>query len=66
MDQVTAIVMAREAGVSAKALRQALRVEKLPWHEHNARWTVVRDSAEHRDMSTVLERLIRRPRGAAR
>ena len=57
MEKVTAVEMARAAGVNPKKFRRALRQENFPWHEHSDRWTVGLDSPEHRDMSRVLEHL---------
>ncbi len=38
--EVTAIEMARAAGIDPKRFRQALQEEKLDWHRHNERWLV--------------------------
>ena len=62
-EQVTAAAMAREAGIRPNVFRAALRAAELPWHDANAAWTVVRDSAEHRDMVRVLEELLEQRRG---
>ena len=56
--EVTAVEMARGEGVDPKRFRRALRGENFPWHSPNARWTVGRDSPEHRDMLRVLARLL--------
>ena len=57
-EDTTAVEMARQAGISPKAFRHALRKGNLPWHQHNARWTVRRGSDEHRAMEHVLDGLI--------
>jgi hypothetical protein len=55
MALVTAVEMAREAGISAKSFRAALREAGFSWHEHPyKRWAVVPDSPEHEDMRRVL------------
>ena len=56
--EVTAVEMARREGVDPKRFRQALRGENFPWHRKNDRWTVGRNSPEHRDMIRVLTRLV--------
>ena len=56
--EITAVRMAKEAGIDPKRLRAALRKEKFSWHGHNDRWTVRRDGAEHRDMQHVLSGLL--------
>lgn len=55
----SAIEMAHAVGISPKRFRSALRREKLPWHQHNDRWTVETGSAEHEAMKRVLLRLSR-------
>ena len=55
---ITAIEMAKNAGVDSKAFRQALRKEQLPWHQHNSRWAVPKDGPEHADMQRVLRSLL--------
>src|SRR5438067_6527542 len=57
-DEVTAIQMAKEAGIRPKAFRHALDREKLSWHTHSAPWIVRRNSQQHDDMRRVLNRLI--------
>ncbi len=54
---VTAVDMAKEAGISPKRFRQALRKANLPWHSYYERWEVPEGSPEHEDMKRVLERL---------
>jgi hypothetical protein len=55
MTLVTAIEMAREAGISAKSFRSALREAGFSWHDHPyKRWAVVLDSPEHEDLRRVL------------
>ncbi len=56
--EVTAVEMARSSGIDPKKFRKALRDEKFPWHRHNERWTVQRDSSEYHDMQKVLNRLL--------
>jgi len=56
--EITATEMAIKADIDPKRFRQALRNEQLPWHVHNARWTVLRGSKEHSDMKRVLGRLL--------
>lgn len=58
-DLITAIDIARSAGVDPKAYRQALRDADFPWHHHNERWTVEIDSPEHEAMRRVLNLLKR-------
>ena len=55
--EITATEMAIKADIDPKRFRQALRNEQLPWHVHNACWTVLRGSKEHSDMKLVLGRL---------
>lgn len=58
MTQVTAAEMAREAGITPKRFRDALRKETLPWHDHSyMRWTVTNGSCEHTDMRRILSNL---------
>lgn len=54
---ITAEEMAKSAGIPAKTFREALRAEKLPWHNHYDRWKVQRNGEEHKDMQRVLEKL---------
>jgi len=54
-----AIDMAKKAGIEPKKFRDALRKEKLIWHQHNDRWTVEIGSAEHAAMESVLRKDIR-------
>ena len=58
MTLITAVEMARRAGVTPKSFRAALRKECLFWHEHPyQRWTVTINSREHADRRRVLNRL---------
>ena len=58
-DSVTAVEIAKEAGIDPKRFREALRRENFRWHlRKNAPWTVERNSPEHLDMLRVLKRLI--------
>jgi hypothetical protein len=58
MIQITAAEMAREVEIDPKRFRDALRKEKLPWHEHPyMRRTAARNSREHADMRRVLSKL---------
>jgi len=52
---ITAIEMAKTAGVTEKAFRARLRKAKFPWHVHSQRWEVVEGSPQHREMKTVLD-----------
>lgn len=54
---VTAVEIAKEAGVDQKAYRAELRRAQLPWHGHQERWSVARGSVEHQDMLRVLSGL---------
>jgi len=58
---ITAVEMAREAGIPEKAFRTALRKANLSWHRHNEPWEVSRDSKEHADMRAVLATLTGTP-----
>ena len=57
-DMIRAVDMARDRGVDPKAFRKALRAESFNWHVLKQPWTVPRGSLEHRDMESVLNRLI--------
>lgn len=57
---ITAIEMARDAGLNPKRFRQALRDAGLTWHVHNQYWTVRENTREHRDMLAVLNDLTKR------
>ena len=57
--EVTAVEMAKAEGVDPKKFRAALRRESFSWHSLGERWTVGRDSPEHRDMQTVMDRLLK-------
>ena len=58
MGQVSAVEMAKAAGIDPKRFRQALRDEEFDWHVHGASWTVNRHGPEHLDMERVLRRLV--------
>lgn len=58
MGLVTAVEMARAAGIDPKRFRRALRAEKFPWHTHGAHWTVEDGSLHHRAMERVLRDLV--------
>ena len=62
-EEVTAVAMAREAGISPNVFRAALRAAELPWHDTSGPWKAVRDSREHKDMIRVLEELLEQRRG---
>ena len=51
---ITAIDMARDAGIDPKDFRRELRAAGLAWHQHSARWTVERGSNQHAEMLQVL------------
>lgn len=55
---ITAVEMARAAGIEPKRFRAALRVASLPWHRHLMPWIAVEGSGEHRDMIAVLNSLM--------
>jgi hypothetical protein len=57
---VTAVEMAKEAGVNPKVFQAALRKQHFRWHLRDARWTVEKDSLEHEEMRRVLQSLIDR------
>lgn len=58
-NQITAVEMAKNAGVSAKLFRRALRAENFGWHHYYARWTVARDGREFQQMRMVLSTKLR-------
>ena len=58
MGQVSAVEMAKAAGIDPKRFRQALRDEEFDWHIHGASWTVNRGGPDHLDMERVLRRLV--------
>ena len=60
MGQVSAVEMAKAAGIDPKRFRQALRDEEFDWHIHGANWTVNRGGPDHLDMERVLRRLVSR------
>lgn len=53
----SAVEMARSRGIDPKRFRAALRGAGLQWHSHNGRWEVRIGSAEHADMTRVLDTL---------
>jgi hypothetical protein len=55
---VTASEMASTVDIDPKVFRQALRDAKLPWHEPDTEWKVLRDSQEYKDMEGVLHQLL--------
>jgi hypothetical protein len=58
MTLVTAVEMAKEADISSKSFRAALRKEGFSWHDHPyKRWAVAFNSPEHEDMRRVLVKL---------
>ncbi|KSB88421.1 hypothetical protein AS593_05155 [Caulobacter vibrioides] len=57
--EVTAVEMARAAGVDPKRFRQKLREARLAWHAHNAPWRVVEHGPRHEQMVAVLTRMLR-------
>jgi hypothetical protein len=50
---ITIIEIAKEFGVSDKALRRACRAAGLKWHHHYERWTFQRGSREERDVRSI-------------
>jgi hypothetical protein len=54
MAKITAIEMARKAGIDPKLFREVLRDENFDWHKRHDRWTVEIGSGEHRAMQRVL------------
>ena len=56
--EVTAVEMARDAGIGIRRFRRALRKAKLDWHVHETNWTVAEGSPEHEDMIRVLRTLL--------
>ncbi|MGH2508999.1 MAG: hypothetical protein ACRDHZ_16580 [Ktedonobacteraceae bacterium] len=57
---ITAVEMAKDAGVDRRLFRSALRHAKLPWHHWYDRWAAPRGSERHKDMERVLLTLQRR------
>jgi len=55
---VTAVGMAREAGVCHRMFRRHLRRARLSWHVLNDRWSVPEGSPKHDDMRQVLAAMI--------
>lgn len=41
---ITAVEMARAAGIEPKRFRAALRVASLPWHRHLMPWIAVEEA----------------------
>ena len=56
--EITAVEIARDAGIDPKRFRQALRRENLAWHHYYAKWTVAEGSPKHKDMIRVLRTLL--------
>lgn len=56
-NMISAIEMAKAAGIDPKRFRAALRGAGPQWHSHNGRWEVRIGSAEHADMARVLDTL---------
>ena len=54
---ISAIELAKAAGIDPKRFRAALRGAGLQWHSHNGRWEVRIGSTEHADMTRVLDTL---------
>ena len=59
-ERVTAVEMAREAGISTNLFRAALRAADLSWHRPMDPWAARRDSQRHKDMIWVLDELRQR------
>lgn len=57
MAVTTAEEMAKQAGVSPKTFRRALRKEKFAWHAHYDRWTVTVGGIEYTAMQRALGKL---------
>jgi hypothetical protein len=57
---ITAVEMAKEAGVNPKVFQAALRRQHFRRHFRDSHWTVEKDSLEHEDMRRVLQSLIDR------
>jgi 3-hydroxyisobutyrate dehydrogenase-like beta-hydroxyacid dehydrogenase len=57
--QVSAVDLAKKAGVSPKAFRAALRKAGFDWHQHRAPWVADRGSQQERDMRNVLRSMSR-------
>jgi hypothetical protein len=57
MQTISAVEIAKSAGIDPKRYRGALRKARLPWHHHYERWTVPEGGAEHKDMFRVLKHL---------
>ncbi|MBA4234035.1 MAG: hypothetical protein C0465_26025 [Ralstonia sp.] len=56
-DMITAVEMARAAGIDPKRFRAALRGANLKWHAHSGSWVVQVGSSRHADMQRVLDTL---------
>jgi hypothetical protein len=55
--EITAIEIARKAGIDPKLFLAVLRDENFDWHGRNDRWTVKVGSEEHRAMQRVLSKI---------
>jgi hypothetical protein len=58
MATITAVDMAKQAGITPDRFREALRKENFDWHVYNAPWTAVVGSEEHAAMERVLRELV--------
>ena len=58
MRWVTAIELAKAAGVNPKVFRSALRKAGPGWHQRYERWRVPDGSREHQEMVDVLSCLM--------
>jgi hypothetical protein len=60
-ETITAMEMAKSAGISPKRFRAALRAQRFSWHAANHPWIVPKGGSEHEDMQRVLANLMRQP-----
>jgi hypothetical protein len=51
--EISAVEIASSNGLDPKAFRNRLRSAGFSWHSHGDGWTVLRNSAEHRDMVSI-------------
>jgi hypothetical protein len=58
---ISAIEIARDAGIDPKAFRAKLREEGFAWHEPWERWSVAVGSKEHAAMLAVRDGMRSRP-----
>jgi hypothetical protein len=58
-DIITAVELARQAGVEPKAYRAALRKREFAWHLRNHPWSVKKNGPEHVEMVKVLRAMKR-------